>query len=97
MVRIHYYSGYFWFALLKTLLKEFAFCLMEKGKKFQYTVTVTTMFLPVKLRSLFYAVGRCMDPKASQYFLLEFHVHTEPRRDMAGFWGILHRGTLRTM
>lgn len=34
-----------------------------------------------------------MGNKASQYFPLESYVHTEPGKDTAGFWGILHRGT----
>lgn len=38
-----------------------------------------------------------MDNKASQHFPLETYVHTEPRKDTAGSWGILHRGTSRVI
>lgn len=85
-----------WFALLKIIL----ICLLApgKGKKVPIYGYCSNYVFPCVTVVYFVLLDAvCMDPKVSQYFVLESHVRTEPRRDMAGFWGILHRETSRTI
>lgn len=84
MVRIHYYSGYFWVWTAVNFYKCNLPCRHGKGKKFKCVVTSAAVGFFLKLHLL--CCGCYMDQCLKHLSILAFHVHAELWHDGTALW-----------